>query len=80
MTTRRNSGNGKFCACNKPLRPILASRFPGLPQVSWRDIVRSLGSPATRVHRYRNMHTRLLRETLCVNDCRNEEPSSCSDE
>lgn len=79
MTTRRNSANDKICGCNKHAHSMLASRFPGLPRLTWRDIFRSLGSPASRVHRYRDMHTRLLREALCANDCRSEEPSSCSD-
>lgn len=79
MTNRRNSGNEKFCTCNRPARSMLATRFSGLPRVYWRNMFRSLGSPATRLHRYRDMHTRLLRETQRVNDCHNEERSSCTD-
>ena len=38
---------------------------------SWRRSMHWLTSPAFRLHRYRNIHTKMLRGALCAVDCGN---------
>ena len=38
-------------------------------RISWRKSIAWLTSPAFRIHRYRNIHTRMLRSALCTIDC-----------
>jgi hypothetical protein len=38
----------------------------------WRDALRALASPATRVHRYRNLHKSMFYEALCELDCKDK--------
>lgn len=48
-------------------------RFPDLnnpPKPRWRDALRMLLSPATRMHRYRNLRTAAFYKALCAMDCK----------
>jgi len=38
-------------------------------RISWRRTIDWLISPAFRLHRYRNVHTQMLRGALCSIDC-----------
>ena len=38
-------------------------------RLSWRRTIDWLTSPAFRLHRYRNVHTQMLRGALCTIDC-----------
>ena len=38
-------------------------------RMSWRRTIDWLTSPAFRLHRYRNVHTQMLRGALCTVDC-----------
>jgi len=44
---------------------------------SLRSMFRTLGGPALRVHRYRDWHTRLLREAYCHADTPKRDPQDC---
>ena len=40
-----------------------------LPKPRWRDALRSLASPALRLHRYRNLHRATLYAVMRDEDC-----------
>lgn len=40
-----------------------------LPKPRWRDALKALALPATRVHRYRNLRTAIFYETVDDHDC-----------
>jgi len=49
------------------------ARFPDLsnqPKPRWRDALIALASPATRLHRYRNLHKSMFYEAVCDLDCK----------
>jgi hypothetical protein len=49
-----------------------AGRFldlSNLPKPRWRDALKKLAAPATRVHRYRNLHTEAIHEAMGEYDC-----------
>lgn len=41
-----------------------------LPKPRWRDALKALASPATRVHQYRNLHKAMFYEAVCQLDCK----------
>ena len=44
-----------------------------LPKPRWRDALKALASPATRVHEYRNLHTAMLYDAVGQLDCKENE-------
>ena len=51
-------------------------RFPdlhNLPKPRWREALIALASPATRVHRYRNLRSSAFYEAMCELDCCEDE-------
>ncbi len=47
-------------------------RFPdlnNLPKPRWRDALKMLAAPATRIHRYRNLRTEAIHEVMGDYDC-----------
>ena len=40
-----------------------------LPKPRWRDALRSLASPALRLHRYRNLHRAMIYAVMRGDDC-----------
>lgn len=40
------------------------------PKPRWRDALIALAGPATRVHRYRNLHSAAVYEAFCEVDCK----------
>ncbi len=62
------------------LEPKLLGRKASKRTASWRRNLLSLANAATRIHRYRNLHTRMVRESLVARrrhlygdmDCGNE--------
>jgi hypothetical protein len=47
-------------------------RFPdmsNLPKPRWRDALMKLASPATRMHRYRNLRAAAIHELMADDDC-----------
>ena len=62
------------CGCTQ------SAAEPGLDHVSWRDLFGGFGSAATRIHRYRDLRTRMLHRALCENDSHFETDRSCNDE
>lgn len=49
---------GRFIDMNNPPKP------------RWRDALKQLAGPATRMHRYRNLHSAALDDLICDLDCR----------
>ncbi|MDH3613109.1 MAG: hypothetical protein OEU90_04625 [Gammaproteobacteria bacterium] len=43
-----------------------------LPKPTWREALKALASPATRVHEYRNLHKTMFYEALRDLDCKDE--------
>ena len=41
-----------------------------LPKPRWRDALKALAAPATRVHQYRNLHKAMFYEAVCQIDCK----------
>jgi len=39
------------------------------PKPRWRDALMKLASPATRIHRYRNLRTAAIHEVMVDHDC-----------
>ena len=50
-----------------------------VPAVSWKHALGSVLGAALRVHHYRDIHTRMMRDAMCVVDCGGQE-SGCDDE
>ena len=51
-------------------------RFPdlhNLPKPRWREALIALASPATRVHRFRNLRSSAFYEAMCELDCCEDE-------
>lgn len=44
--------------------------FHNLPKPRWRDALRALATPATRVHGYRNLTRSMYYDALCELDCK----------
>ena len=40
------------------------------PKPRWRDVLRALAAPATRLHEYRNLHRSMFYDTMCHLDCK----------
>jgi hypothetical protein len=47
-----------------------AARLSRFHRVSWKEALGQIVSPAMRLHRYRNIHNRLLQTALCKLDSR----------
>ena len=50
-------------------------RFPDWsnpPKPRWRDALIALASPATRIHRYRNLRSSAFYEAMCELDCKDK--------
>ena len=68
----------KHCGCeaNPTSFPRLAPNQPrfldlhNLPKPRWRDALKALASPATRVHRYRNLRSAIFYDAIDDVDCR----------
>ncbi len=66
------------CNCEERLAPAArtrllndaAERLAGFNRPSWRRILDGLTGAAGRLHRYRDLHTRMLHDALCERDCR----------
>jgi len=46
-----------------------AEKMATFQRISWKEAFGRVASPAVRVHRFRNAHSRLLREALGDLDC-----------
>jgi len=46
-----------------------SARFSRFQRISWREALGEIVFPAFRLHRYRNVHNRLLLDALCELDC-----------
>ena len=44
--------------------------FHNLPKPRWRDALRALAMPATRVHQYRNLHKSMFYDAIREVDCK----------
>jgi hypothetical protein len=62
---------------NKGLENV--ERLVHLPAVSWKNALGSVFGAASRLHHYRDVHTRMMREALCEIDCGREQ-NGCNDE
>ena len=70
----------KHCTCEatstsvqRSLSEQSQSRFAdwhNLPKPRWRDAIKALASPATRVHRYRNLRSAIFYDAIDDVDCR----------
>jgi len=40
------------------------------PKPRWRDALKALARPATRVHDYRNLHRAMFYDAVCEFDCK----------
>ncbi len=68
----------KACGCEATTTSVgralkNQSRFldlHNLPKPRWRDAVKALASPATRVHRYRNLRSAIFYDAIDDVDCR----------
>jgi len=40
------------------------------PKPRWRDALKALALPATRIHDYRNLHREMFYEAVCEFDCK----------
>ena len=40
------------------------------PKPRWRDALRALAMPATRIHEYQNLHREMFYEALCEFECK----------
>ena len=40
-----------------------------LPAVSWKNALGSVFAAASRLHHYRDVHARMMREAMCELDC-----------
>lgn len=50
-------------------RELYSQAVNGLRHLSWKSVLQSVLGAAWRVHRYRDIHTGMLREALCDLDC-----------
>ena len=41
----------------------------GHPGFRWREALKALAMPATRVHNYRNLHRHMFYDAMCELDC-----------
>ena len=55
-----------------------ADRLSRFHRVSWQEALGRITSPAFRLHRYRNVHNRLLQNALCELDT--PDRGDCGDE
>ena len=46
-----------------------ADKLARFQRISWKEVFGKIASPAFRLHRYRNAHTRLLQDALRELDC-----------
>ena len=79
MKTFSSNTNDRNCACPDQQRHTPDVDYHPAIRSSWREILRAFGSAATRVHRYRDLHTRMVRDALCTQDCHYDEDRSCND-
>jgi len=63
------------------IQPKKASKNAAAPagRRLWRSALDAVFGPAQRLHHYRDVHTRMIREALCQLECR-QSRSSCADE
>jgi len=47
----------------------MAHRLAGFQRLSWREALGGVTLAAGRLHRYRDLHTRMLHDALCERDC-----------
>ena len=58
ISLQAGSGHGHYPDLSNPPKP------------RWRDALRALAAPATRVHQYRNLHKAMFYEAVCEIDCK----------
>ena len=58
---------------------IGAAKSARIHRVSWKDALATVFGAAWRLHHYRDVHTRMMREALCNLDCR-ARYDGCDDE
>ena len=80
MKTGNESRNKAIAGCTNGCSASTQPHGPGLKGVSWRALFSAFGAAATRVHRYRDLHTRSLHNALCANDRQYRESRRCSHE
>ena len=70
MKTQRHLDSGDRSDSGRTTELIQAAdKLAGFQRVSWKEAFGKIASPAFRLHRYRNAHTRLLHDALCELDC-----------
>ncbi len=77
MKTPNRDWNDHNCTCLNEQRPTADNGDVGAGRSSWREILVVFGAAATRVHRYRDLHTRMVRDALCAQDCHFDEDRDC---
>ena len=50
-----------------------------VPAISWKHALGSVLGAASRLHHYRDIHTRMMRDAMCVVDCGGKK-DECGDE
>ena len=53
---------------NLPTAPLFPCKG-NLPKPKWRDVLTALASPAMRLHKYRNLRSAILYDTMHDYDC-----------
>lgn len=59
--------------------PHSAAALAHTHHVTWKNALGSVFGAASRVHHYRDLHTRMLRDALCEMDC-GATRTGCNDE
>ena len=57
----------------------VVEQFARAHRVSWKNALGSVFGAARRLHHYRDVHTRMVRDALCEIECA-EESRRCNDE
>ena len=56
-----------------------AEYFARFNRISWKQVFALIGGAPFRLHHYRDVHTQMLRDALCVTDCQRNR-GSCDGE
>ncbi len=70
MKQQRNidsSDQSAFVRCDAAMDAT--AKTAGFHRLSWQEAIGKITSPAFRLHRYRQVHNRLLLDALCELDC-----------
>lgn len=66
----RQNGNGDHAAApGVAVLDAAARRLAAFHRISWREALGSVATAAGRLHRYRDLRTRMLHDALRLRDC-----------